>query len=691
MARFNLAPSQQEGFDHRPRSAPEWTEHSSSIQLQQVSTDATPSPTSRSTNQVEPQPPSMKDEGHSGNDDVHIYEDLAPAKAKTKKGRTTHRKLLPVQVVMITVNATLGTGLWYILELGGPLAVILSFLLLGILAWAVMQCITELLCIWPIPSALAVFVREFVDVELGMTVGIAYWFTYSVSFAALVAASAAEIHYWSNSAGLDAGVLYLLVPLILVVINSFGIELYGWFEVATGAVKLLFFVVIIFSMIAFADQGPRPSNGKSNWDNATAFDDAAADNWVTALFICLSTATFAYVGVEVPAACALEARATQTRRSPSDTSQTISNAFSIGETVRFASKYVSFLACIAYTLSGILVSLSIPRDDCKLPRPGWLGRPVGCLVSGSKDESTSAFVLVALEHGMADLASAFNVFLVMTALSCANTNLYVASRTLFGLTNQIDGGRGQPWYLRALAWVGRTNSHRVPIRAMALSAIAFCWVPFLQLRGESQGADEPPQTVMDDESSVDTVAGINVFVGVLAEMGSVGVLIVWACECWAFIRYYHCINKHKDELKEHNVPHVRRWDDEHEHDYPYRSNGQPVLAYLALASCLFILFVANGASLWNGFHVQPFLSSYLIVIVFLLLWATLKVLRQARWSLVDLSDPDTAIRTIRGLHQYSFAGLQTEPTSSGPGLRSSFWPLPSSIINRFDRKGREPV
>jgi amino acid transporter len=80
---------------------------------------------------------------------------------------------------MITVNCTLGTGLYWrggqILELGGPLAVTLSFLLVGFLSWAIMQCITEMLCIWPIPGALSVYVSEFVDAELGIAVGVAYW------------------------------------------------------------------------------------------------------------------------------------------------------------------------------------------------------------------------------------------------------------------------------------------------------------------------------------------------------------------------------------------------------------------------------------------------------------------------------------------------------------------------------------
>lgn len=80
---------------------------------------------------------------------------------------------------MITINATLGTGLYWrggqILELAGPFATLMSFVFDGWLAWAVMQCISEMLCIWPLPGALLVYVSEFVDAELGIAVGVAYW------------------------------------------------------------------------------------------------------------------------------------------------------------------------------------------------------------------------------------------------------------------------------------------------------------------------------------------------------------------------------------------------------------------------------------------------------------------------------------------------------------------------------------
>jgi amino acid transporter len=83
-------------------------------------------------------------------------------------------------IQMITINGTLGVGLYWrgghILRVGGPLAMILAFLINGVLAWGVMQSITEMLCIWPIPGALDLYVSEFVEPELGIAVGIAYWY-----------------------------------------------------------------------------------------------------------------------------------------------------------------------------------------------------------------------------------------------------------------------------------------------------------------------------------------------------------------------------------------------------------------------------------------------------------------------------------------------------------------------------------
>lgn len=80
---------------------------------------------------------------------------------------------------MITISAVLGVGLYVrsgtVLHIAGPAAVLIAFTVMGLLAWLVMQCIGEMLALWPISGALIEYVKVFVDEQLGTAIGIAYW------------------------------------------------------------------------------------------------------------------------------------------------------------------------------------------------------------------------------------------------------------------------------------------------------------------------------------------------------------------------------------------------------------------------------------------------------------------------------------------------------------------------------------
>jgi yeast amino acid transporter len=222
----------------------------------------------------------------------------------------------------------------------------------------------------------------------------------------------------------------------------------------------------------------------------------------------MSIAIFAYIGVEIVAASALEAKWPRNQSTSATGVPQRANDTLIGNTVKFSSIYISILATIGYAVSGLLVSVNTPYNECQLPRLSYLNLSTakctnltsacpdaedsGCLVpfNSSLVSATSVFVSIAQQAKIPRLSDIFNVFLVVTCLSCANTNIYVASRALFGLTAGLEGGSGQPWHIRVLAWFGRTNRRKVPMRAMVFSAFAFCWVPFLQLTG-STSVDTP--------------------------------------------------------------------------------------------------------------------------------------------------------------------------------------------------------
>jgi amino acid transporter len=286
-------------------------------------------------------------------------------------------------------------------------------------------------------------------------------------------------------------------------------------EVIGGTLKLSFLAVITLAMIAINQgAGSQQKLGTSLYPETVIVRDKEVTNsWAQAFFMSLSIAAFAYVGIEITAASALEARVTKEQPTSSPKSRTI------GRTVKFSAIWIPFFAGVVYVLAGTLVTLNISWDDKRLPRMSWVTGPEtdGNPGVGS---TASAFVLVAEDSGVPGLASAMNLFLMFTALTCANTNLYVASRTLFALTRNIESGPNTPWYDKILAYFGRTNNKKVPLAAILASCI-FAWIPFLYLATE-----HGPNT------------SIGAILDVLSEMGTIGVIVVWTCECWAYIRFH---------------------------------------------------------------------------------------------------------------------------------------------------------
>lgn len=126
----------------------------------------------------------------------------------------------------------------------------------------------------------------------------------------------------------------------------------------------------------------------------------------------MSTAAFSYVGVEVAAASAMEVRWPKSdERTNSNLSQRSELSSLIGKTVKFSAIWISVLATLIYSLSGILISFNIQRTDCKLPRFSW-ARNETC----PKSTTSSVFVSIAEMSKIPRLADAFNFFLIFTAL-----------------------------------------------------------------------------------------------------------------------------------------------------------------------------------------------------------------------------------------------------------------------------------
>ncbi|KKK14130.1 hypothetical protein AOCH_000811 [Aspergillus ochraceoroseus] len=579
--------------------------------------------------------------------------------------RTVNRRLRGIHVFMITISGVLGAGLYIqsgtILRVAGPGAVLIAFTVMGLLAWMVMQCIGEFLALWPISGALVEYVAKFVDEDLGIAVGIAYWFTYSINFAALIVAAAGVLDFWDPGKAIQGTVIFFAVPLFLVLFNSFGVQIYGLTELLGGSLKILGILIVIISMITInLGAGNEGHIGTENYKHDLIFpyDARAANNWASALFMAFSIAAFAYVGVDITAATALEARPDKKRSSSQDTEGRDGGGPWPFISVRFVATWTSFLVWIIYFIAGIVMSLNVKWNDPNLPEASWLGSPVADQnpMGEATYNTDSGFVISAAISGIPGLADMFTVVILITAVFSANTHLYVASRTLFGLTRRL---RDSKWPL--LAFFGKTNNYQVPVRAMFLSCF-FLWVPFLYL-----SPDNSPNTT------------ISSLLEVLSQMASVSCIIVWACECWAFIRFYHCLYLHRHEINASpQFARLRRFPEHGVEDlYPWRSHGQPVTMYLALFGCLFVLIVPDGSALWHHFAAPRFFSAYLAIICFVLIFLGIKIYRNwgnVEWRLEDLSRFVNVERKLRELDEIHDLATTRDTDVQEPTLRN-LWGL----------------
>lgn len=63
-----------------------------------------------------------------------------------------------------------------ILRIAGPAGGLMAYILVGICVVCVMESLAEMIGHWPIANCMVEFVDKFVDKDLAIVVGVAYWY-----------------------------------------------------------------------------------------------------------------------------------------------------------------------------------------------------------------------------------------------------------------------------------------------------------------------------------------------------------------------------------------------------------------------------------------------------------------------------------------------------------------------------------
>lgn len=335
-------------------------------------------------------------------------------------------------------------------------------------------------------------------------------YTYCVTFSALIISATDLTNYWGINDVFKA-LIYVLVPLGLMIINAFPVEVFGWVELFGGIVKLALVVGTIILMFLI-NGGVSPEGntiGTKYFTDGITYNENVASSTYQAVFEAIPLATFAYIGVELLTTTAFEARDPDELRWPAATVGWFS-------TVLYALATGSFVANVWWKDQNLpelfQQSLAvITNHDAKIAFAEFEPGP-----------DTNAAPLIALYRvGYRFLPMFLNGCFIYSALSCANTALYVASRQLYGMTRTIAVDQRSGIVRRGLHWMSTVHyKTQAPWPAIAISGLLLCWLPFIRIHN---GNDEFLKDVQD----------------ALIAIGSVSCILMWCSQCIAYIMFYH--------------------------------------------------------------------------------------------------------------------------------------------------------
>lgn len=297
---------------------------------------------------------------------------------------------------MMTIGGAIGVGLFLgssvTIRLAGP-GVIFSYLFSAIVALIVAYAIAEMAVTHPVAGSFGVYAQTYLNEWSGFAVRVTYAFVQILAIGAEVAAVAIYFSAWFP--GVPQWIWVVGVSVGLIAVNGLNVGKLGEFEYWFAIIKVVTIVAFILVGLGLIfGLGPARAIGFSNLTS----HGGILPNGLKGVWLALSLVLTSYMGVEIIGITAGEAVEPE-------------------KTIPRAMRTVIIRLILFYVLS-ITVMLSMTPWDT-----------MGSGITGSP------FVLAFAKAGIPYAAKIMNLVVITAALSSANTNLYLTSRTLFSLSH----------------------------------------------------------------------------------------------------------------------------------------------------------------------------------------------------------------------------------------------------------------
>ncbi|PAV22798.1 amino acid permease [Pyrrhoderma noxium] len=349
------------------------------------------------------------------------------------------RQLKNRHMTMISIGGVIGTGLFLGtatgLANGGPLGLLLAYLVVGSLCYSVMVSLGEMISYLPVAGGHIKLAERFVDPAFSFALGWNYWYNWTIGLPAELTAAAVLMQYWKDPDDVSPGVWITMCLVVVIIINVFGVGIFGECEFIFASIKVITIVgLMILGIVLDLGGGPNHDRiGFRYWHDPgpfVQFDNIpGAKGRFLGWWAVMTQAAFSFIGTEVVAIAGGEAK--NPRKS-----------------IPKAIKRVYIRLLLFYVGGVFIIGLIVPSNHPDL------------LLKDST-AARSPFVIAIKTAGIRGLPSLINAAVLTSAWSASSSDLYSSSRALYSLAKSGTAPK-------IFSYVLRRNG--LPIVAVAFNA-----------------------------------------------------------------------------------------------------------------------------------------------------------------------------------------------------------------------------
>ncbi len=341
-----------------------------------------------------------------------------------KQEQKLKRDLKSRHLTMISIGGAIGTGLFLssgaAISSAGPGGALLAYALVGAMVYFVMTSLGEMAAFMPTSGAFSTYGTRFVDPAFGFAIGWTYWFNWSMTIAAELAASTMIMKFWFPDS--PSWVWSALFLALIFLLNYLSVKGYGegeyWLSLIKVSAIVIFIIVGVLMIIGIM-------GGEAVGFKNFTVDDAPFSGGVLGVFIVFIAAGFSFQGTEIVGVTAGESE-------------------NPAKNVPKAIKSVFWRILLFYILAIFVVGLLIPYTNPNLQNDNVMVSP---------------FTLIFEKAGIAFAASLMNAVILSAVLSAGNSSLYASTRMLYSMAKE-----GQAPRIFA-----KLNKRGVPVAGMILT------------------------------------------------------------------------------------------------------------------------------------------------------------------------------------------------------------------------------